>query len=322
MTKKRFSLGVVFSLLSWGTLKADPVFVPALTVSPDARTTALGGAVTASPEGAESLMVNPAAPATLETPTLTLSRADYLDTLTLNEVMGAFPQKGWVLGLGLKTYSAGTLPETSSGGEQEGTFSPKDLVGVVNISKRLLGNSFGISGKYIQSTLKEPTKTMAFDFGFLSDPLTKRKIRFGLSALNLGEGIKYNEKLEPLASEGRGGVSIRPIPRISVSADIVIQQGQTTQPAFGAEAHLVKTNTVSLLGRAGYNNQGSDLGSGFSAGVGLTLGIFSVNYSFAPMGDLGDTHRLSLSWKGPEENDTPPQKRKPNTPRQPLKLGD
>ena len=53
-------------------------------------------------------------------------------------------------------------------------------------------------------------------------------------------------------------------------------------------------------GRAGYNSRtfGSVSGfSGISFGAGFGFGRFDVDYALVPFGDLGQTHRISLSGK-------------------------
>jgi len=45
--------------------------------------------------------------------------------------------------------------------------------------------------------------------------------------------------------------------------------------------------------RAGYRT-GRDVGLGWTAGLGFKTGTFGLDYAYAPYGDLGNTHRISL----------------------------
>jgi hypothetical protein len=50
--------------------------------------------------------------------------------------------------------------------------------------------------------------------------------------------------------------------------------------------------------RAGYRtNIAKNAGLGVSAGFGLKFSNYIIDYSFLPYGDIGNTHRLSLSYK-------------------------
>lgn len=71
--------------------------------------------------------------------------------------------------------------------------------------------------------------------------------------------------------------------------------------AAGAEYALVANQKVKMAVRAGYNtrNVSSKLGgiTGINAGAGLDFGGIIVDYAWSLYGDLGSTHRFSLTAK-------------------------
>ncbi|MEK7744548.1 MAG: hypothetical protein AAB578_09205, partial [Elusimicrobiota bacterium] len=45
----------------------------------------------------------------------------------------------------------------------------------------------------------------------------------------------------------------------------------------------------------------NDAGPGITAGVGWVLGDLDLDYAFVPYGDLGISHRISVSWRFGED---------------------
>jgi hypothetical protein len=301
-----------FVLLAAATaFGAEPISVPGLEISPDARTAGLGGAVTALPGGAETVMSNPAGLTGIRRAAFIVSKAEYADTLSLTEAAAAFPlgRKGTV-GLGLRTFSAGSISGTDIGGGATASFTPNDLVGVVGAGVRLSGWSVGASGKYVRSTLKDSASTMAVDLGVLSNPFWKKKIRVGASLSNLGGELTYDETAEPLAYVFRTGVSLSFLRRVWLSAEAVATQGRSAEAAFGMEGAVVRDADMALLARLGYDGRTAEAGNGAAMGLGFRYGFLRVDYAYAPLGDLGDTHRVSLSWRpGPRSHSKPSDKK-------------
>jgi hypothetical protein len=85
-------------------------------------------------------------------------------------------------------------------------------------------------------------------------------------------------------------------PRVLLSAGAAKARDNDAEIHAGAELSMSRTLDV----RAGYaavpgNTLDAGGLSGVSGGVGITLGRFSVDYGIRPFGDLGLSHRLSLT---------------------------
>jgi hypothetical protein len=74
---------------------------------------------------------------------------------------------------------------------------------------------------------------------------------------------------------------------------------------IGAEFNLAKIGYMRMGYRYGFQNL--DLGPevGASFGGGLRLGTTHVDYAFLPFGDLGMSHRVSLSWRWARSENKP-----------------
>ena len=86
-----------------------------------------------------------------------------------------------------------------------------------------------------------------------------------------------------------------------VAGDVKLPRDNAPYLALGAEAGLVLGGGWEGKGRVGYSTRsGAAAGSlaGASLGAGVSAQWFSVDYAFAPFGDLGSVHIFSLSLRG------------------------
>lgn len=74
-----------------------------------------------------------------------------------------------------------------------------------------------------------------------------------------------------------------------MAADVAKPQDNDVYWCLGAEWWM--QDTIAL--RAGYKTN-QDIGPGWSAGLGFKFQRICLDYAYAPYGDLGNTHRISL----------------------------
>jgi len=158
----------------------------------------------------------------------------------------------------------------------------------------------GVSGKYIQSTLAQQysAKAGTVDVGYLADS-PDLGLRFGFSALNLVGSLRYISASDPLPMTLRTGLSYHK----DVGSDYILTlaaDGQylvhEKEPLADAGVEFVFFRTVAL--RAGYQFLQGALG--LTAGVGVIFRReLSLDYawSLATSADLGDTQRVTLSYR-------------------------
>jgi hypothetical protein len=95
----------------------------------------------------------------------------------------------------------------------------------------------------------------------------------------------------------RGGVSYTFLENYTVAAEEVKAGGSAASSAIGAEARLRTGPKEYFSARAGFKTGRSRYaGPGFTAGVGLGNRELKVDYAFVPYGDLGDSHRVTVSF--------------------------
>ena len=126
--------------------------------------------------------------------------------------------------------------------------------------------------------------------------------RFGVSASNFGGRLKLGSRAFDLPLILRAGLSRSFQENFMVSVDGVKAGEAGAAVAAGAEGRLRAGPREYFLIRAGYKTGRSRYdGPGFTAGVGLTNRDLRVDYAFAPYGDLGDAHRVTVAFRFGEQ---------------------
>ncbi len=269
-----------------------------LKIGPGARAAAMGEAYSAVANDATALYWNPAALRQVKKNSISLMHADYLESS--NYEYGAFAHTGskFSIGAGVQLMSAGTITGRDDSGLETGGFSPKDMALTLGYAQEIGSFSAGVAAKYIQSKIIDSAETGAVDLGLLSPKLVQEKLSFAFTASNLGGTIKYDQKSESLPVLLKVGSAFDLTKAWLVSADLGFPKDNDAYGAFGTEYRLEIASELSIAGRAGYNTRTSgdvDGFSGASFGAGFNIKSLSFDYGFVPFGDIGDTHRVSLS---------------------------
>jgi hypothetical protein len=266
-----------------------------------ARAIAMGGAHAAVARDGTALHYNPAALATLDGGNVTAMYGAYFEDMSNQHLAVAhdFGLYGaWALSYQGMAY--GDFDRTDNTGQLLGSFKPKDQSFGVGMGKTL-GKRWDVGGgvKMINSEITEQASAVALDVGARA---RFRHIALALSAANLGTGIKYRETEDDLPMTLRFGTAFHALEegRWITAADIIAPAGTDPYAALGTEyGFMVARSTMAV--RGGYNTRtsGSDLNgiTGFSAGFGLDVIGITLDYAWAPFGDLGDTHRVSLGYR-------------------------
>jgi hypothetical protein len=274
---------------------------PFLKVGVGARPAALGGAFAAVPGDLEASHWNPAGLWGINQRSATLSVSRYLVDTQAGFLSAAFPSQQQVWALSLNYFSYGSLTRTSSEGVEEGSFTPFDLAAYLSVA-RPLGKPWlkvGANLKAIYSRIDEySADAYALDLGILI-PGPFKGMSIGASLTNLGlvrSGYSGSFK-DSLPVAMRLGLAHRPahtpLPLL-VLADLVVPNDADPYLSFGTEISVGH----GLYLRPGYSTQqvGADENPlGLSAGAGLALQRYRLDYAFNSYEDLGEVHRLALS---------------------------
>lgn len=185
----------------------------------------------------------------------------------------------------------------------EGKFDSKDYSLNLNYAFVYTTNTFlGFGVKYINQKIDSYSgSSLAIDLGLMKEFLIKqRKIDFGFSILNIGRGIRLIEKRYDLPLTFRAGVSSY-LYNTLFSFDITKYIDNYPYFSLGIDKKINENISIRLGYR--YRMYGNELGffSGFASGIGIKYNRFLFDYSLNPYGDLGYSHKISLTinyWDG------------------------
>lgn len=284
--------------------------LPFLKLDAGARAAALGGAYCAAGDDSLAAFYNPAGTALVERKEVLLGHNEWLGGMR-NETAAYVHPFGNGLSVfgGVNALFSGDLARYDAAGAAGGTFSTREGAASAGVSARLGRGWYGaLAGKALyQSAEGESALAWAGDAGLLA---VYGRLRFGLSASNLGGSLKLGSKSFGLPLMLRAGASAEAAPGIRVSADAVKPGESDLQGAFGVEAELPANPREAFYLRAGWRTGRADnTGPGFTAGVGFRNGDLRLDYAFAPYGDLGDSHRVTLAFAFGERR-LPPEEKK------------
>lgn len=288
-----------------------------LTLPVGARTAGMGGAFAAVSDDVSAIHGNPAG--------LALLKRQQAGTTYLNglldmrtEFLGyAFPlpesvsEKPFALGASLLVSQLGrievlrTNPDgsflderTLSAGSDlllSAAFAAQLKESVLPLPSESQEHYFGVSARYLNSTLAEQYSARAFatDIGYMTRSQTNG-VRGALVVSNLGTKMKFKREGDPLPLTYRLGLAWRKTPTsaLTAAADFLHDRERRSSLRAGIE-YCFKA----LALRAGYQfgKQSRRWTSGFGVQAPVGDSRMSLDYALVPLGALGLTHSLSLS---------------------------
>ena len=275
-----------------------------LRIAPSARAAGMGETFTAVADDVNASYWNPAGIANLDAMQLSFMHMFYWDSSSYEYLAFAYPLNDkFKLGAHIAYLNYGSMDKTLAGDSTVvGSFSPFDLVLAATAAYKLSSTfQAGINVKLAMQTIDtDSVSVLAFDGGllyeipFFLEGIGGRDFVLGAALSNLG-GTVNGDSL-PLTL--RGGFSVK----FSVQSEDDLLVAATAYYPFdsgtlsenlGAEFSVEKQFVI----RAGYKF-GYDSGS-LTAGLGYQGSLpgmfdYSIDYAYAPSGNLGDTHRISL----------------------------
>jgi hypothetical protein len=275
-----------------------------------ARAAALAGSFNTIQGDPDILFYNPAGLATLQSSQASIGffkhlldiNAGHLTYSTEVEGLGRF-------GAGILFTNYGSFDETDVLGNTIGSFGATDIALSVGYAFTLEENLYlGGAAKFIYSGIGSYTSTgIGADLGVLYT-VPESHLALGASIRNLGAQLSaFSTTREDLPLDVGIGASIIPkglplllnlgVHRITDDADDFLARFRSF--TVGGEFTL---STVVLL-RIGYDNarrKDFKIGSsaelaGFSAGLGIFVSGYHVDYALSSLGKAGELHRVSVS---------------------------
>ncbi|MBI5242035.1 MAG: PorV/PorQ family protein [Elusimicrobia bacterium] len=273
------------------------------------RESALGGAASAGAQGSDALFSNPAGLASLvpESPSelsLTydhLLETSYLGTAAWGRPLGA----SGAFGADVAYFSQGAQTAYNGLGDNVGSFRPYDLAVAAAYARRFEKFSLGGKLKVIRSVLDDVSGTSAaIDFGGQAESLFllgDRPVDAGAYLSNFGPPIKLGSVAAPLPLAAAGGLLWHTTKVVDSSLDLHLPSDQPPYVSLGLEAtYRFDRDKRQAALRLGYDqSHGRELDgmAGLTAGGGLDLGSFRLDYAWVPYGDLGMQNRITLAFR-------------------------
>ncbi|MBI5201162.1 MAG: PorV/PorQ family protein [Elusimicrobia bacterium] len=288
-----------------------------------ARATGMGEAQVAVVDDPYAAYWNPAGLASLQYPALSVTYNKALQGIDQQYLSFAYPlAAGSVVDLNVTRLGMSAIQGYDATGTKTRDVGASDLAFGAAYGRTILNDAKGRSRlnaganfKFIREQLdRASASTYAGDVGLLAylwrtnGPGPDPGIRLGLTARNLGPGLRFDRDNAPLPATYSGGFAWRSYPRgdsLTVSADVVAARDDDPYGALGLEYTAFRL----LALRLGFRT-GTDVGQGFRAGVGFKLKVVELDYAFAGFGDLGQMHRVGMSFRfgGPIEPTAPEER--------------
>jgi hypothetical protein len=309
-TKLRYSFAKVLVLCLGVLLRPGWVYAQTVTSGADflqidssARSAGMGSAFVAAADDVNALAWNPAGLSLVEGVQLGYLYLLYPGGISYNFGGGvySFANGKDRVALGAAVINLGTGLFDSTQGSQP-SVSASDNAFQLSLAYRLGDElAFGVSGQYLLEQIAGYNAGgIDGDFGILWTPGSC--LRLGAGVFHIGPSLSLNSVPDPLPTTGRLGLACT-LPGDSISlmisgeGDDLLNQNLLSG-SVGAEVWCDRL----LALRGGYTGTGGEAHGTF--GVGIDLKVARVDYAYAPLSLLGDSHRFSLTlcWddnKGP-----------------------
>ena len=315
------SVGIGFlaaGLICGGAKAAETTYAAGARALPttqqggSARAMGMGSAVTAVDQGSASLLWNPAGLSRMDCKEVGLHHTSGLgdsvqETIVVGSPLGEVKDacKGGSMGGLAASFgytSFGSFEGTDAAGRTTGYYGAHDYNGSVGWGKEIVPNlAGGVTLKANSSTFGgQSYATFSTDLGLLWAARPDLDLGLTYSNLNLGNGVGG----AGLASGLRLGAGWKQSKHWLLTAATELQTKSVNRFQLGTEYLIGDVdkveNVFALRGGYGVTFPNADLGilDGLSMGLGYTITrSLAVDYAFLPIGELGNTHRLSFTFK-------------------------
>jgi len=275
-----------------------------LRIGAGARGPALAGAFAPIVDDATAIYWNPAGMAKMENKEVSVSYNSYFEDTNSQFIGYGHPTENGVFGLGLTLLGVSDIEKRSiTGGDadiaDQGDFDTRDMALSLGYARAMDNLSLGAAVKYISSDLEaESAATGAVDLGAML-AIGESGLSASLSILNLGGELKFANEGDPLPLNIKPGLAYKMKMERFGSMNFILDSDMLVHDGLmfiqlGIEWNLHRMMSL----RSGYQFGRDDgAGSGFAAGAGFNILMFSLDYAFVPMDELGDTHRMAIGLK-------------------------
>lgn len=290
-----------------------------LKIGVGARNIAMGetGATSAD---INSIYWNPAGLVNVDSKEFSFMHAVWFETINYEHIVFGLPTKYGKVAFSLNYLFMSEMDKYDNTGVlQQEKMTAYDLALTLSYAASLeryfkYPIGFGYNLKIISSKLEEEQATTAaldlglrskIKLGFISEKIKEEKIDVGFVIQNIGPGMRFVKETSSLPTNIKLGLSysvaVKKERPLICNFDINFPIEGDVKLGFGLEYNIgLRDNLITFSPRLGYGayNKGFEEGLyGFTVGFGVRYDKYSFDYAFVPYGELGLTHRVSLSMK-------------------------
>lgn len=258
------------------------------------RAAAMGEAYSAADDDVLGLQYNPAVD--LKTKQLAVMYERGFEDSGLQTIGFGMPVSfGKVAGT-LVYHDSGKIDLIDTAGNSRSVSAQKDILATGSVGFNPRTNlSIGGSAKVLHSQLVSEFSGTAYMADFGAILRASSRLRLGLAIQNIGTGLKYGSMSEDLPRFLRAGASysVRELShRGTFSFDeVILLNDASPKEHLGLEYVFANTFAVRFGYKVGYDAES------WSTGCGLIHERVSFDFSFAPASSLGDTEKVSLTFR-------------------------
>ncbi|MFA5875167.1 MAG: PorV/PorQ family protein, partial [Candidatus Margulisiibacteriota bacterium] len=266
-----------------------------LKIGPGARGPAMADAVTAYVlSDATAAYWNPGLLGVINQQKLSLQQTNWLVDMTYQTVSYLFPtENNGTWSANLYYFNYGGIQGYDSGGSPTSAIYPYDLCAGVSWGDMINDYvSAGLTLKFISQKLDDYSASgFAFDVGALFKT-PYEKLTLGATLQNLGSKIKFINDEADLPMTLKFGSAYQLTQDGVITLDL---EAPEEQNKIGLNLGFEQWFNNMLAIQLGYKSL-TDTGSNVMGGVSLKAADFELDYAFVPYGNLGNTHRVCLSF--------------------------
>ncbi|HRY29817.1 MAG TPA: PorV/PorQ family protein [Elusimicrobiota bacterium] len=300
--------GLFLSLKSSGFAGNGSASAQFLKLPTDTRGAAMGEAFGAAATGAASQFWNPAGLVHADALDVNFTHVVMLDDMAYSSLGAATGLKNngaialQLSGLTQPAIDVYDVMESRTGS----TITPSDQMIAIGLAKRIKRVPVGVNFKWLQSSLGAANASgLAGDAGILIESI--KNMRFGIGLQNFGQKIKYDAAEEPLPLKVYVA-SAYARPKIFMA---VAQLESTRENSLVAKTGIetkfqIEKSIISL--RGGISSENVETGglAMLRLGFGVAIKYINVDYTWAPVGELGDIHWIGMGFRYGGTNSTKP----------------
>ncbi|MEW6095617.1 MAG: PorV/PorQ family protein [bacterium] len=292
---------LIEATLCWAKSSPGSAGAPFLKIGVGAKAVAMGEAFSSLADDISTVYWNPAGLIQLTKPEISTMYNDWFEGIGHGFLGFGFPtSRKKAIGFSIIHLGVGDIPGYTeiddTHYESTGNFSARDTAFAFTYATILTDViSLGVNIKgIVQKIENEEASSFAIDLGQLYQPPIEG-LTLSVVLQNVGPRIKYSVEGDKLPLTLKFGSAYRVgVQPMTITCDLTKPVDNNWKINLGMEVWF--KDLIAL--RGGFNSQVfKDLGTGITCGFGFSLKHYQVDYAFVPYDELGNTHRISITFR-------------------------